>query len=60
MKEYCSALTKEDCRRQAGSYIACDKVRPSHFWYHCVKYLMTLEAFKLLPFILNIDSTPNQ
>lgn len=26
VKEYCSALTKEDCRRQAGSYIACDKV----------------------------------
>ncbi|KAF3670326.1 N6-adenosine-methyltransferase MT-A70-like [Capsicum annuum] len=26
VKEYCSALTKEDCRRQSGSYIACDKV----------------------------------
>lgn len=26
MKEYCSALTKEDCRRQSGSFIACDKV----------------------------------
>ncbi|KAH6772410.1 mRNAadenosine methylase [Perilla frutescens var. frutescens] len=26
VKEYCSALTKEDCRRQSGSYMACDKV----------------------------------
>eukprot|EP01018_Ginkgo_biloba_P012825 Gb_00271 [translate_table: standard] len=26
LKEYCSALTKEDCRRQGGSYIACEKV----------------------------------
>ncbi|CAN4076715.1 unnamed protein product [Withania somnifera] len=26
VKEYCSALTKEDCRRQSDSYIACDKV----------------------------------
>ncbi|KAK6162224.1 hypothetical protein DH2020_002065 [Rehmannia glutinosa] len=25
VKEYCSALTKEDCRRQSGSFIACDK-----------------------------------
>ncbi|KAL6556237.1 hypothetical protein OROGR_005525 [Orobanche gracilis] len=26
VKEYCSAVTKEDCRRQTGSFIACDKV----------------------------------
>ncbi|CAM8951300.1 unnamed protein product [Rhodiola kirilowii] len=26
LKEYCTALTKEDCRRQNGSYIACEKV----------------------------------
>ncbi|XP_047341303.1 N6-adenosine-methyltransferase MT-A70-like [Impatiens glandulifera] len=26
LKEYCTALTKEDCRRQCGSYIACEKV----------------------------------
>ncbi|OVA20640.1 MT-A70-like [Macleaya cordata] len=26
VKMYCTALTKEDCRRQAGSYIACEKV----------------------------------
>lgn len=26
LKEYCSALTKEDCRRQCGSFIACEKV----------------------------------
>ncbi|KAK4748698.1 hypothetical protein SAY87_015284 [Trapa incisa] len=26
LKEYCSALTKEDCRRQSGSFIACEKV----------------------------------
>ncbi|KAG9146954.1 hypothetical protein Leryth_005223 [Lithospermum erythrorhizon] len=26
VKEYCSALTKEDCRRQSGSYSACEKV----------------------------------
>ncbi|KAI4299731.1 hypothetical protein L6164_033162 [Bauhinia variegata] len=26
LKVYCSALTKEDCRRQSGSFIACDKV----------------------------------
>ncbi|GFS44463.1 mRNAadenosine methylase [Actinidia rufa] len=26
LKEYCTALTKEDCRRQSGSYIACEKV----------------------------------
>ncbi|KAK3005526.1 hypothetical protein RJ639_016366 [Escallonia herrerae] len=26
VKEYCTALTKEDCRRQSGSYIACEKV----------------------------------
>ncbi|CAK9178765.1 unnamed protein product [Ilex paraguariensis] len=26
VKEYCSALTKQDCRRQSGSYIACEKV----------------------------------
>ncbi|KAG8367559.1 hypothetical protein BUALT_Bualt16G0084400 [Buddleja alternifolia] len=26
VKEYCTALTKEDCRRQTGSFIACEKV----------------------------------
>ncbi|XP_057968670.1 N6-adenosine-methyltransferase MT-A70-like [Malania oleifera] len=26
LKVYCSALTKEDCRRRSGSYIACEKV----------------------------------
>ncbi|KAJ4840910.1 hypothetical protein Tsubulata_001103 [Turnera subulata] len=26
VKEYCSALTKEDCRRQSGSFMACEKV----------------------------------
>nr|ABR17536.1 unknown [Picea sitchensis] len=26
LKEYCKALTKEDCRRQRCSYIACEKV----------------------------------
>ncbi|KAG1362273.1 N6-adenosine-methyltransferase MT-A70-like [Cocos nucifera] len=26
LKEYCTHLTKEDCRRQTGSFIACDKV----------------------------------
>ncbi|KAK4260641.1 hypothetical protein QN277_003731 [Acacia crassicarpa] len=26
LKVYCSSLTKEDCRRQSGSFIACDKV----------------------------------
>ncbi|KAI4297110.1 hypothetical protein L6164_037014 [Bauhinia variegata] len=26
LKVYCSSLTKEDCRRQSGSIIACDKV----------------------------------
>ncbi|KAG2676970.1 hypothetical protein I3843_12G078200 [Carya illinoinensis] len=26
LKEYCSSLTKEDCRRQSGSFMACEKV----------------------------------
>ncbi|TVU27966.1 hypothetical protein EJB05_19472, partial [Eragrostis curvula] len=26
LKEYCTNLTKEDCRRQTGSFMACDKV----------------------------------
>ncbi|XP_030500869.2 N6-adenosine-methyltransferase MT-A70-like [Cannabis sativa] len=26
LKEYCSSLTKEDCRRQCGSFVACEKV----------------------------------
>ncbi|XP_057518697.1 N6-adenosine-methyltransferase MT-A70-like [Amaranthus tricolor] len=26
LKEYCAALTKEDCRHKSGSYIACEKV----------------------------------
>ena len=26
LKEYCLSLTKEDCRRQSGSFIACEKV----------------------------------
>lgn len=26
VKEYCTALTKEDCRRQSGSFFACEKV----------------------------------
>ncbi|CAM6082470.1 unnamed protein product [Calypogeia fissa] len=26
LKEYCPALTKEDCRRQRGSFMACEKV----------------------------------
>jgi mRNA (2'-O-methyladenosine-N6-)-methyltransferase len=26
LKEYCTNLTKEDCRRQSGSFVACDKV----------------------------------
>ncbi|GAU31451.1 hypothetical protein TSUD_72320 [Trifolium subterraneum] len=25
LKEYCDLLTKEDCRRQTGSFVACDK-----------------------------------
>lgn len=26
LQEYCSSLTKEDCRRQSGSFMACEKV----------------------------------
>ncbi|CAD5195263.1 unnamed protein product [Musa acuminata subsp. malaccensis] len=26
LKEYCTHLTKEDCRRHSGSFVACDKV----------------------------------
>ena len=26
MRQYCDLLTKEDCRRQSGSFIACEKV----------------------------------
>ncbi|CAL0308432.1 unnamed protein product [Lupinus luteus] len=26
VRQYCDLLTKEDCRRQSGSYMACDKV----------------------------------
>ncbi|KAB1215527.1 N6-adenosine-methyltransferase MT-A70-like [Morella rubra] len=26
LKEYCTSLTKEDCRRQSGSFMACEKV----------------------------------
>ncbi|KAH7513675.1 hypothetical protein FEM48_Zijuj11G0006100 [Ziziphus jujuba var. spinosa] len=26
LKHYCSSLTKEDCRRQSGSFMACEKV----------------------------------
>nr|CAB3447497.1 unnamed protein product [Digitaria exilis] len=26
LKEYCTNLTKEDCRRQTGSFVACEKV----------------------------------
>ncbi|GLU17568.1 hypothetical protein SLE2022_339290 [Rubroshorea leprosula] len=26
VREYCSALTKEDCRRQSGSFLSCKKV----------------------------------
>ncbi|KQK00728.1 hypothetical protein BRADI_3g51437v3 [Brachypodium distachyon] len=26
VKEYCTNLTKEDCRRQSGSFVPCDKV----------------------------------
>ncbi|XVF12898.1 hypothetical protein REPUB_Repub08aG0159500 [Reevesia pubescens] len=26
VREYCSALTKEDCRRQSGTFLACKKV----------------------------------
>lgn len=26
LKEYCTSLTKEDCRRQTGSFMACEKV----------------------------------
>ncbi|XP_071696349.1 putative N(6)-adenosine-methyltransferase MT-A70-like [Rutidosis leptorrhynchoides] len=26
VKEYCTALTKEDCMRQSGSFISCEKV----------------------------------
>ncbi|KAF5201818.1 N6-adenosine-methyltransferase mt-a70-like [Thalictrum thalictroides] len=26
-KEYCTGVTKEDCRRQSGSYVACGKVQ---------------------------------
>lgn len=27
LKEYCGALTKEDCRHQRNYFIACEKVR---------------------------------
>jgi len=26
VKQYCDLLTKEDCRRQTGSFVACNKV----------------------------------
>jgi hypothetical protein len=26
LKEYCTNLTKEDCRRQSGSFVSCAKV----------------------------------
>lgn len=26
VKEYCSSLTKEDCRLKTGSFAACEKV----------------------------------
>lgn len=26
VRQYCDLLTKDDCRRQSGSFIACDKV----------------------------------
>lgn len=26
LKEYCTSLTKEDCRRQTNSFMACEKV----------------------------------
>ncbi|CAA0825443.1 N6-adenosine-methyltransferase MT-A70-like [Striga hermonthica] len=34
VKEYCSALTKEDCRRQSSSFIACDKASPFLIFVH--------------------------
>ncbi|KAF7114749.1 hypothetical protein RHSIM_RhsimUnG0077100 [Rhododendron simsii] len=34
LKEYCTALTKEDCRRQSGSFIACEKVGEEYYVVH--------------------------
>ncbi|KAM1851130.1 hypothetical protein ACFX13_015238 [Malus domestica] len=31
LKEYCSSLTKEDCRRQSNSVLACEKVGTQKF-----------------------------
>jgi hypothetical protein len=42
LKEYCSNLTKEDCRRQSGSFVACDKASRITLLY------MKLEILSLL------------
>lgn len=41
LKEYCTALTKEDCRRQSGSFIACEKVGEEY-------YVVSIYSFCLL------------
>jgi hypothetical protein len=62
LKEYCTNLTKEDCRRQTGSFVACDKVSvdvlvfpflPS-FRAHTTVYAITSVEISICPFKLSV------
>lgn len=56
VKEYCTSLTKEDCRRQTGSYIACEKVIISLIAYqHSCQFLIVI-SFVLLPILHYLGS----
>lgn len=67
VKEYCSALTKEDCRRQTGSYSACEKVHfrriiASHTDVNLgdCSFLDTCRHMKTCKYVhYELDSTPD-
>ncbi|XP_075508714.1 N(6)-adenosine-methyltransferase MT-A70-like isoform X1 [Primulina tabacum] len=67
VKEYCSALTKEDCRHQSGMYVACEKVHfrriiASHTDVNLgdCSFLDTCRHMKTCKYVhYELDSTPD-
>ncbi|KZV53265.1 putative N6-adenosine-methyltransferase MT-A70-like [Dorcoceras hygrometricum] len=67
VKEYCSALTKEDCRRQSGLFVACEKVHfrriiASHTDVNLgdCSFLDTCRHMKTCKYVhYELDSTPD-
>jgi hypothetical protein len=60
LKEYCTNLTKEDCRRQTGSFVACDKVSVNIVLVSMFSFFIPLLKKKHVPHLNAITSVEIQ